>query len=445
MLYNHNALDKEDIRQWTQGLATFNSGSATFNSGLATFNSGLATFNSGLATFNSGSATFTSGLATVNSVGLTTFNSGLATFNSGRHFQRISGALEEYRQKARDPVQSKALYRDMEGYQTFKSAPGLFDVPHALIRKEYEAAWRDMELGFVTGTRTFVYETGPVRYTAGPVRYTAGPARYAGTPTPDSRAPHAFAYSILGHPGIAGKTVFLSLALLRCLERHWTVVLQLGASRVYVFNSLGVFTASTSALDCPRLKSVLPRATWCLVDSTMGQMESVPELIAGADRFIVQAARPRVGCVRWMKKMNRFVSRYVMEAMPVEEAYLAYVLSEGGDRTTSSSHRIEAYFVKYGPCARGAFRAVGAGEESWEDDAKEVVETALHRLDLSSFREVVDRSSRMQGDVPDDLLLVGAGRRRDKVRVDVVSSHVFAQLLSALSRRGSEGDCVRPF
>ena len=76
----------------------------------------------------------------------------------------------EYWKQARDPVRSKQLYGKIRNYRTFKPIPGLFDgTKRILIRREYEAAWRDLESAFVTGKTDFDTTEGPQWYGAGSI------------------------------------------------------------------------------------------------------------------------------------------------------------------------------------------------------------------------------------------------------------------------------------
>ncbi|TFK53206.1 hypothetical protein OE88DRAFT_1734147 [Heliocybe sulcata] len=334
--------------------------------------------------------------------------------------------LEKYRVKARDPVRSKELYSALGDYQTFLPAPRRFGMPKVLIRREYEAAWRDMEHAFVSGG-TFFDTMG-------------GPLRYEGPSTPDSFAPHAFAYTILGHPGI-GKTLFLSLALLRCLERHWTVVLQLTASDIHIFNSIGVFKVASINADFADLEEALPQATWCLIDSNTA-IEGVPQNIAYLGRFLIQAASPRASRTSWGKKRNTFTSMYLINPMPLDEAQLAFSLYS--KRTKDTDRIIKDFFDKYGPSTRNAYIAASVGED-WEDQVAFDITTALSNLDLPKLRNLVSQTSQLQMDenVSHHLLLVRPDKRRHRVQVDVISEHILVLLLNTLSL--SERQSMRAF
>ncbi|TRM70207.1 hypothetical protein BD626DRAFT_391187, partial [Schizophyllum amplum] len=331
---------------------------------------------------------------------------------------------QEYWQKARDPIRSKELYRELGGYQTFTSAPSLFATPNVLIRREYEAAWRDMETAFLTGRAYF--ET------------TDGPSRYEGHAIPGPRAPYPSAYTILGNsvPLYAGKTIFLSLALLRCLGRHWTVFLQLFpyAETVYIFNSAGVFQLNAADVNSPALREAPPRATWFLVDSST-TLHSVPRDIYKVNRFLIQAASPQTDRARWTNKNNYFRSVYLMNPMPLEEVQLSYSLA--ATRTEDTDRITDSFFAKYGPSTRLAHRAASAGK-LWEVQPAAAIVAALGDLDLLKLREFVFQTIhiqlRMDDNVSHHLLLTRPGDERHQVQVDVVSDHVLVQLFSALSR-----------
>ena len=76
--------------------------------------------------------------------------------------------LMDYWRQARDGSRSQELYSDLKGYRTFVPCPlGPFNrLQAALIRKEYEAAWSDLEEAFVVGKRLFATKEGPLRYGA---------------------------------------------------------------------------------------------------------------------------------------------------------------------------------------------------------------------------------------------------------------------------------------
>ena len=76
--------------------------------------------------------------------------------------------LMDYWRQARDGSRSQELYSDLKGYRTFVPCPlGPFNRLQAvLIRREYEAAWSDLEEAFVVGKRTFATKEGSLRYGA---------------------------------------------------------------------------------------------------------------------------------------------------------------------------------------------------------------------------------------------------------------------------------------
>ena len=114
--------------------------------------------------------------------------------------------------------------------------------------------------------------------------------------------------------------MFLALALLRCLERHWTVLLQTGAAEVLIFNSNGVY-ALPLPVDLRILRKGLPRTTWCLVDSNTA-LESVPDHILNLDLFLIQATSPRSNRTSWSTKRSTSYRCYIIDPMPLDEAQL---------------------------------------------------------------------------------------------------------------------------
>ena len=123
-----------------------------------------------------------------------------------RRPERIDDDLNEYWRKARDPNASKELYSDVDGFCTFVPCPLIpFSHLHAiLIRREYEAAWRDLEKAFVVGGRKHTTTEGPVHYGSyfPPHVWSATYSPTAGHPTPSTRAPFNHAFALTGHPGI---------------------------------------------------------------------------------------------------------------------------------------------------------------------------------------------------------------------------------------------------
>ncbi|KAL1735038.1 hypothetical protein EV714DRAFT_268313 [Schizophyllum commune] len=338
-----------------------------------------------------------------------------------RRPRRICGDLNEYWRKARDPNASKELYSDVDGCCTFVPCP-LIPFSHLqaiLIRREYEAAWRDLEKAFVVGGRKFTT--------------TEGPVHYAGHPTPSTRAPFNHAFALTGHPGI-GKTMFLAFALLRCLERHWTVLLHLSAENIYIFNSRGVWKMDPF-VDVDDLEQALPLTTWCLVDSN-ASIKSMPYKISTLELFTVQAAAARRECISWLSKRNTPSSCYLMHPMSVEEAQIAFSLYPGHERTEGSDRVIQEYFDKYGPDTR--FARVAALEMDscfWESQANERLEQALEGLTLARlqvlFRE--SRGPRLDAESVSAILCIRPGAERGVMEVNFASMHALLRCAYQLS------------
>ncbi|KAL1674732.1 hypothetical protein EV122DRAFT_220051 [Schizophyllum commune] len=419
-------------------------------------------------------------------------------WNSGR-LARVavpaSDALQKYWEIARDPKRSGGLYGDagqlpvvdgeihnnsgkladtLETYQTFSPCPvDVFDsVKAVLIRREYEAAWRDLESSFVA--RRNIFDPAEAA------------TRYEGHPTPTPVAPYPHAYTITGNPGI-GKTLFLAFALLHCLERHWTVVLQTHPSFLHIFNSVGIWKVCTRDVDMFGLHCAVPKATWCLVDSNEGALLSVPQHIIDLGRFIVQAALPEHRRTSWQDKVQMIANDYVMRPMGVEEAQAACELAINETsrfslhcadvrRTSTTDRIIWEFFDKYGPHTRLAFRAAAQGED-WEDGPAARLIGALTNVSTpNAFEELVGparleqlirlardlrlgsrllrtdpkflrtgarilstdvrlfrlaRRSRMGDDIAYALLVVLPGKNRSCAQVDFVSPYVRGRCLGA--------------
>ncbi|KAL1706352.1 hypothetical protein EV121DRAFT_201527 [Schizophyllum commune] len=339
--------------------------------------------------------------------------------------KRLTGPIEEYRKQARDPERSHLLYRTVEGtdHQTFVPAPKIFEgLRQVLLRRGYEATWRDMELAFATGRTYF-----PVR---------EGTTVYEGPPTPAAQAPYSYAYAITGQPGI-GKTLFLSLALLRCLQRHWTVVLQLQPYGILIFNSTGVYSISYT-IGRAELSDALPRATWCLVDSNDAMLGMSCNFLT-LDRFLVQTASPQADRLSWGLKRRQFYSRYLIKPMPLEEAQLAYSACVRAPQP-DSNRIIQLFFDKYGPSTRYAFQAVSA-RENWEEAQSIVLQSVLERFDYPQFRDLISGAKTLQTDdnISHHILLVEPADKRHLVKVDLVSTHVLALITKAFSSLPSQG------
>ena len=87
-----------------------------------------------------------------------------------RHMAQPANRLMEYWRQARDRSRSRELYSDLKDYRTFVPCPlnPFKRMEAVLIRREYEAAWRDLEEAFVVGKRLFATKEGPLRYGAQP-------------------------------------------------------------------------------------------------------------------------------------------------------------------------------------------------------------------------------------------------------------------------------------
>ncbi|KAI5886973.1 uncharacterized protein SCHCODRAFT_02085956 [Schizophyllum commune H4-8] len=329
--------------------------------------------------------------------------------------------LDEYWRKARDPNASKELYSDVDGCCTFVPCP-LLPFSHMqaiLIRREYEAAWRDLEKAFVVGDRHFTT--------------TEGPVHYAGHPTPSTRAPFNHAFALTGHPGI-GKTMFLAFALLRCLERHWTVLLHLSANEICIFNSVGVWQMNP-LVSANGLARALPWTTWCLVDSN-ATTESVPYAISTLNLFTVQAAAARRECIKWLSKRDTPSSCYLMHPMSIEEAQISFSLKPDREQTEGSDRVIQEYFDKYGPDTRFAcVAALDMDSCSWEKQSSERLEVALLGLTLARLQVLfrISRGPRFDAESASAILCIRPGVERDVVEVDFVSAHVLLHCADKLS------------
>ncbi|KAL1703148.1 hypothetical protein EV121DRAFT_208523 [Schizophyllum commune] len=337
-----------------------------------------------------------------------------------RHMAQRADDLMEYWRQARDRSRSQELYSDMKGYRTFVPCPLVpFERMQAiLIRREYEAAWSDLEEAFVVGKRSFATKEGPLRY--------------AGPPTPASRAPFNYAFALTGYPGI-GKTMFLAFALLRCLERHWTVLLQTGAAEVLIFNSNGVY-ALPLPVDLRILKKGLSRTTWCLVDSNTA-LESVPEHILNLDLFLIQATSPRSNRFSWSKKRCTSYRRYIIDPMPLDEVQSVFPLQRGAVRSQTTDRIIQAYYDRYGPSTRLACVAGLEDIECWEKVPAQRLTQALTDLTLPQLEKLAKHASllRMDDEVSSAILLVRPGATRNVAQVDFVSTHVLLRCANRLS------------
>ncbi|KAL1675268.1 hypothetical protein EV122DRAFT_281281 [Schizophyllum commune] len=347
-----------------------------------------------------------------------------------RHMAQRADDLMEYWRQARDRSRSQELYSDMKGYRTFVPCPLVpFERMQAvLIRREYEAAWSDLEEAFVVGKRSFATKEGPLRY--------------AGPPTPASRAPFNYAFALTGYPGI-GKTMFLAFALLRCLERHWTVILQTGAAEVLIFNSNGVY-ALPLPVDLRILKKGLSRTTWCLVDSNTA-LESVPEHILNLDLFLIQATSPRSNRFSWSKKRCTSYRRYIIDPMPLDEAQLVFPLQRGTVRSQTTDRIIQAYYDRYGPSTRLACVAGLEDIECWEKVPAQRLTQALTDLTLPQLEKLAKHASllRMDDEVSSAILLVRPGATRNVAQVDFVSTNVLLRCANSMSL--SRHDLLRHF
>ncbi|KAL1713066.1 hypothetical protein EV715DRAFT_296419 [Schizophyllum commune] len=335
--------------------------------------------------------------------------------------------LMAYWRQARDGSRSRELYSDLKDYRTFVPCPlnPFKRMEAVLIRREYEAAWSDLEEAFVVGKRSFATKEGPLRY--------------AGPPTPAAHAPFNYAFALTGYPGI-GKTVFLALALLRCLERHWTVILQTSATEIFIFNSSGVYVLP-STISPNALEEGLPRTTWCLVDSNTA-LESVPDHILNLDLFLIQATSPRSNRFSWSTKRCTSYRRYIIDPMPLDEAQLVSLTARCGETT---DRIIQAYYDRYGPSTRLACVAGLEDIEDWDKVPAQRLTQALTNLSLPQLEKLATHSSqmRMDDDISSAILQIRPGAARDVAQVDFVSMHVLLRCANSLSL--SRHDLLRHF
>ncbi|KAI5886969.1 uncharacterized protein SCHCODRAFT_02640408 [Schizophyllum commune H4-8] len=344
--------------------------------------------------------------------------------------QRVDYLMEYWRQ-ARDDSRSQELYSDLKDYRTFVPCPldPFTRLQAVLIRREYEAAWSNLEEAFVGGKKKFATKEGPLRY--------------AGHPTPAARAPFNYAFTLTGYPGI-GKTMFLALALLRCLERHWTVILQTIPDKVLIFNSEGVY-AIPSKVEPAELAQGLPRTTWCLVDSNTA-LESVPHLILNLDLFLIQATSPRSNRTSWSTKRETIYRHYIIDPMPLDEAQLVFSLQRDAVLSQATDRILQAYNDRYGPSTHHAFLA-GSAEpfELWDELPAERLTAALADLTLPQLEKLAKHASflHMDDDVSSVILLIRPGATRNVVQVDFVSTHVLLRCSNSLSL--SRFDLLRHF
>ncbi|KAI5886977.1 uncharacterized protein SCHCODRAFT_02640428 [Schizophyllum commune H4-8] len=336
--------------------------------------------------------------------------------------------LMEYWRQARDGSRSQELYSDLKDYRTFVPCPlDPFDGLQAvLIRREYEAAWSNLEEAFVAGKQNFITKEGPLRY--------------AGHPTPAARAPFNYAFTLTGYPGIGTSTFPCRTAsrLSAPYRKDHTI-----PDKILIFNSKGVY-AIPSTVEPAELAQGLPRTTWCLVDSNTA-LESVPHHILILDLFLIQATSPQSNRTSWSTKRETMFDFYIIDPMPLDEAQLVYSLQRDAVLSQATDRIIQAYYDRYGPSMRLA-RAAGAEEiEDWDKFPAERLTEALADLTLPQLEKLAKHASllRMDDKVSSAILLIRPGVTRDVVQVDFVSTHVLLRCSNSLSL--SRFDLLRHF
>jgi hypothetical protein len=208
-----------------------------------------------------------------------------------------------------------------------------------IIREEYiEAARAVIE----------VYKNGPSPASADPEdgRNSTGPQQFDFRnpfltselpPEPSSQ----LTFIALGHPGIGkensfiqqrfgnlvlGKTAWLHVLLIWRLHAGLPIIYQSRPSQVYYFGPEGAFLLKISDADqnaAAEFSKVLPRSTWCLVDSN-AELQEMPMFIRHLPLFAIQAASPRWSRIKWGNKHK--IMLYYMKPWSLTELIIGYLI-----------------------------------------------------------------------------------------------------------------------
>ncbi|KAJ7104249.1 hypothetical protein B0H15DRAFT_1016631 [Mycena belliarum] len=180
---------------------------------------------------------------------------------------------------------------------------------------------------------------------------------------------------ITGVPGI-GKTCFLALLFhLRVAANLPTLYMtQPYSARIYKNGQFGLLTFTEGSID---VAMNLPPETWCLVDSN-AQLETVPYGIQGSGRFIIHAASPRVGRMRYSTKLKSQMC--LMTPWTLEELIIGSSLQD----EHPSEANIQAFHETFGGSARDAY------EHANELEAFEsLVDATANRFSATDIEHII--------------------------------------------------------
>ncbi|KAF9025779.1 hypothetical protein BDZ89DRAFT_1161569 [Hymenopellis radicata] len=183
---------------------------------------------------------------------------------------------------------------------------------------------------------------------------------------------------LTGLPGI-GKSCFLwAVFNLRAMAGLPTLYVAGSPSSSILWKASKAYRVDLNNIDNLELQQLLPIDTWCLVDSHAG-LVTVPQSLVSGDRFIIQAASPRMGRMQWKKKVVR-TYYFIMKPWDIGELIAGRQCQRGRARTCHETQLVQFYNL-YGGSARDAYFYAPRMEEF-----EESLSAAFDRLETDSIR-----------------------------------------------------------
>ncbi|KDQ10896.1 hypothetical protein BOTBODRAFT_177780 [Botryobasidium botryosum FD-172 SS1] len=207
------------------------------------------------------------------------------------------------------------------------------------------------------------------------------------------------------------------------------------SNHLYIFNHSGafVFTDYESPFETSageRFKECITRDYWCLVDSS-ARFIGVPEFIMEQNRFVVQAASPRIEHTKWTRKTPYQFFTYFMKPWTLSELIAGREFQKAS--VLPSEAELAAYYARHVPSARIAYRhAQAQSMPLFEDKIRE----DLRDLSFETFKSLLTTLSTMRvgnQEVSHKYILIAPmPGDRATFTTDVPSRYIFELIHNAL-------------
>ncbi|KIK65015.1 hypothetical protein GYMLUDRAFT_382066 [Collybiopsis luxurians FD-317 M1] len=125
------------------------------------------------------------------------------------------------------------------------------------------------------------------------------------------------------------------------------------ASVAIVWKDGQQYHADWASLIAPERDDLIPKATWCLIDSNI-ELEAIPDQFIDFGRFLIQAASPRPIRFKWRSKMPT-VDYFVMKDWSCEELIAGRQLQRLEGQQNVSEQALLNFHRQYGGSARNAY------------------------------------------------------------------------------------------